>query len=302
MMRNLLRFMIIFAVMSAALSFGAEAVKLRYVASVYSDDKGDALKTPQGVACAGNSLLVVADTGNGRLLKYNSKNGVFLFEKEYKVPELSRPTRLQINSKGDIFALDEKDQRITRLNAEGAFIAHVKPAGLPAPESFVPRSFTLDVRDNIYVLDVFAERVLVLDPAGTFLREIKFPVTYGFFSDVTVDSGGTVFLLDTVQCMVYSAPPQAKAFTELTGKLKEYLLFPTNVTLDSTGMMYITDQNGGAIVILNPAGGVMGKQLGMGWKEGWLRYPSQMCITAAGELFIADRENNRVQEFMVIMQ
>jgi hypothetical protein len=46
----------------------------------------------------------------------------------------------------------------------------------------------------------------------------------------------------------------------------------------------------------------MGKQLGMGWKEGWLRYPSQMCITAAGELFIADRENNRVQEFMVIKQ
>jgi sugar lactone lactonase YvrE len=294
--------MIIFAMMPAALSFGAEAVKLRYVSSVYSDNKGDAFKAPQGAACAGNSLLVVADTGNGRLLKYNSQGGVFLFEGEYKIPELSRPSRLQINSKGDIFALDEKDQRIARLNAAGAFLAHVKPAGLPAPESFIPRSFAIDARDNIYVLDVFAERVLVLDPAGKFLREIKFPVNFGFFSDLTVDSGGTVFLLDSVQCMVYSAPPQAKVFTELTGKLKEYLLFPTNITLDSTGMMYITDQNGSAIVILNPAGSVMGKQLSMGWKEGWLRYPSQLCITEAGELFIADRENNRVQKFTLIRQ
>jgi sugar lactone lactonase YvrE len=176
----------------------------------------------------------------------------------------------------------------------------VKPAGLPAPESFIPRSFTLDVRDNIYVLDVFAERVLVLDPAGKFLREIKFPVTYGFFSDLTVDSGGTVFLLDTVQCMVYSASPQAKAFTELTGKLKEYMLFPTNIALDNAGIMYITDQNSGSIVILNPSGGVMAKQLSMGWKEGWLRYPSQVCTTEAGELFVTDRENNRIQVFNIV--
>lgn len=302
MLRNLIRALIIAAVMSPALSVGAEAIKLRHVVSLYTDDKGNAFKAPEGAACTSdNALLLVADTGNGRLLKYNNQNETLIFGGEYKIPELPRPSSLQISSKGDIFAFDEKVQRITRLNAAGAFVAYVKPTGVPAPESFIPRSFTLDARDNIYVLDILAERVLVLDPGGAFVREIKFPGKYGFFSDVAVDPTGTVFLIDTVQSMVYSASSQAKAFAALTGKLKEYMLFPTNITVDGTGKMYITDRNGGAIVILDQAGGILGKQLSMGWKEGWVRYPSQVCVTAAGNLFVADRENNRVQVYKVIM-
>lgn len=302
MLRNLIRFMIICAVMSPALSVGAEAIKLRHVVSLYTDDKGNAFKFPEGAACTSdNSLLIVADTGNGRLLKYNNQTETLIFGGEYKLPELPRPSKLRVTSKGDIFAFDEKVQRIAHLNAAGAFVAYVKPTGVPAPESFIPRSFTIDARDNIYVLDILAERVLMLDPGGAFLREIKFPEKFGFFSDMTVDPGGTVFLIDTVQSMVYSAPSQAKTFAALTGKLKEYMLFPTNITVDSTGKLYITDRNGGSIVILDQAGGIVGKQLSMGWKEGWVRYPSQICITGAGDLFVADRENNRVQVFKVIM-
>ncbi len=299
MIRSLMQFMIIAALLSAAPSFGAETVKLRYVASVYSDDKGDAFRTPQGAACT-NTVLVVADTGNGRLLKFNNQNGVLLFAGEYKIPELLSPARVRINSKGDIYALDERGQRIARLNAAGAFLGYVKPSGVPAPETFIPRSFALDSKDSIYILDVYSERVLVLDPDGKFQREIKFPAGYGFFSDLAVDSGGTVFLLDTVQSKVFSAASQAKTFTELTAKLQEYTLFPTNLALDGSGTMYVTDQNSGSIVILDLSGNVLGKQLSMGWKEGWLRYPSQLCITDTKELFVADRENNRVQVFSII--
>jgi hypothetical protein len=37
----------------------------------------------------------------------------------------------------------------------------------------------------------------------------------------------------------------------------------------------------------------------MGWKEGFLRYPSQMCVTENGAAFIADRGNNRVDGFLI---
>jgi hypothetical protein len=37
----------------------------------------------------------------------------------------------------------------------------------------------------------------------------------------------------------------------------------------------------------------------MGWKEGFLRYPSQMCITEEGSVFIADRGNNRIEAFSI---
>jgi hypothetical protein len=38
----------------------------------------------------------------------------------------------------------------------------------------------------------------------------------------------------------------------------------------------------------------------MGWNEGLLYYPSQMCISEKGEAFIADRGNSRVQVFNII--
>jgi DNA-binding beta-propeller fold protein YncE len=196
--------------------------------------------------------------------------------------------------------VDEREQRIARLNAAGDFIDIVKPTGVPEPEAFVPRSFTIDVKDNIYVLDILAERVLVLDPAGKFLRVVKFPAKYGFISDVAVNAGGTILLLDSVRRSIYSAAPAAQEFSPLAENLKEYLQFPANITFDNTGVIYVSDQNGGSIVILNQAGAVQGKLLATGWKEGFVRYPSQVCITNAGELFVADRENNRVQAFIVV--
>jgi len=300
MLRNLISIMIIAGVLSASHSFGDEAIKIRYVSSFLADEKGNMFKTPKGVACTNDSLLVIADTGNGRLLKYTNQNGLFVMGGEYRIPDLSSPSKVQISSTGELFVLDEREPRIARLSTEGAFVAYIKPTGQPDPGSYIPRSFALDARDNIYILDILAERVLVLDPAGKLLREVKFPRNYGFFSDLAVDQGGTVFLIDTVQCMVYSAGAQAQVFTALTGKLKEYMLFPTSITLDSAGMLYIIDQNGGSIIVMNSAGTVMGRQLGVGWKEGFLRYPSQACITAAGNLFVADRENNRVQQFSIV--
>jgi DNA-binding beta-propeller fold protein YncE len=299
MIRNLMRCVIIGALLSSAPSFGAEAVKLRFIGAFLSDEKGDAFKAPQGTACT-SSVLVIADTGKGRLLKYDKKNGTLMQSGEYRVPNLTSPSRVHLNSKGEIFVLDEREHRIARLNASGEFLDHLKPTGVPAPETFVPRSFAIDARDNIYVLDVFAERVLVLDAAGKFLRAVKFPDNHGAVSDVAVDTGGAILLLDSVRCSIYSAALTAQAFSPLAENLKEYLLFPTNIMLDDTGMIYVTDQNGSSIVMLSQTGAVLGKQLGMGWKDGFVRYPSQVCITGTGELFIADRENNRVQVFTVV--
>jgi DNA-binding beta-propeller fold protein YncE len=84
-----------------------------------------------------------------------------------------------------------------------------------------------------------------------------------------------------------------------TKSLKEYLKFPVSISLDSNGRIFIVDQNDGGIVILGQDGSDKGRQLGMGWNEGFLRYPSQICITKAGSLFVADRGNNRVQIFSI---
>jgi sugar lactone lactonase YvrE len=275
-------------------------VKFRYAQSVYFDDKGGSLKQPEGVACNEKSLLVVGDTGNDRLVQYTFQEKSLKGGTEIKIQELSNPIRVQINSQGEIFALDGKRRRIVRLTRERTFKGYVDPEGIPSPPTYVPRSFKIDRNNNIYVLDIFSSRVLVLNSEGKYQRQIPFPKDYGFFSDLSIDSKGTLLLIDCVKAMVFSAAKDSTSFSPLTKNLKEYLNFPTSITTDTRGTIYIVDENGSGVVILGQDGSFQGRQLNMGWNEGFLYFPSQMSINDRGEAFIADRGNSRVQIFTLI--
>ena len=281
-------------------SFSAETVKFKHLLSIYFDDKGIGLKGPEGVACNEKSLLVVGDSENGRLLRFIFEEKSLKGGTEIKVPQLSYPIRIQINSKGEIFALDEKQRRIIRLSPEGEFKGYVSPEGLPSPSSIVPRSIKIDVEDNIFVLDIFTGRVLMLNPDGKYQKQIPFPKDYGFFSDLAIDSRGSVLLIDCIKAMVFSATKGSNSFSPLTGSLREYLDFPTSLTTDNRGTIYIVDENGGGIVVLGQDGSYLGRQLSMGWNEGLLYYPSQICINEKGEVFVADRSNSRIQIFTLL--
>jgi hypothetical protein len=274
----------------------AESVKLRHVVSVYADEKGAGLQHPEGIACNDKGLLVVGDTGNGRLVRLTFQDGNVKGGTEIRIPQLSNPLRIQVNSKGDIFALDGKSRRIVRLGPDGSFKGYIAAEGA-SPSAMVPRSFKIDRDDTIYVLDVFSARVLLLNPDGKFQKQIDFPKEYGFISDLAIDPKGNVVLIDSVKGRAYSAAKNATSFSPLGGSLKEQMSFPTSLTTDSRGTIYITDENGGAIGILSQDGSFLGKQLSMGWNEGLLYYPSQACVNEKGETFIADRGNSRVQVF-----
>ena len=278
-------------------SISAETVKFKHIQSVYFDEKGRSLKQPEGVACNEKSLLIVGDTENDRLLRYNFQEKSLKGGSEIKIPQLSNPIRLQINSKGEIFALDGKKRRIIRLTPEGAFKGFVDAEGVPSPSTFIPRGFKIDANNNIYLLDIFTGRVLVLSPEGKYQKQIPFPKDYGFFSDLSVDSKGSILLIDSVRAMVFSAPKDSNSFSPTTKSLREYLNFPTSITNDNRGTIYIVDENGSGIIILGQDGSFLGRQLSMGWNEGFLYYPSQLCVNEKGEVFIADRGNSRVQIF-----
>ena len=289
------------AVLFFQLPFSEGAMKFRYMASIYADDKGLGLKQPEGVACDGESLLIVADTGNGRLLKYSIQEGeIEVGTVEIKVDQLSYPIKTEINSRGEIYILDRRQRSIIRLTPAGEFRGYLQPVGLPSPSAYVPRSFTVDRNDNIYILDILSERVLILDPAGRYVRQIKFPDEYGFFSDVAMGFRGTVLLIDVVDGMVFSAGKNSASFSRLTSSLKEYVRFPANLTTDDRGRIYLVDRNGGSIIILGQDGSFISRQSGMGWKEGSLNYPAQMCINNKGEIFIADTRNHRIQIFSIV--
>ena len=298
-MRSALKY-ILFASMSltvAAPVHAADLLKLKLMAPIYVDGKGGGIKQPEGVSCRGNAL-VVADTGNGRLLRYTIAGDNWSPGGEIVLPQLPFPIRVDVNSKGEIFALDGKSRRIGRVAASGDFLGYVTPAG-EVQGNIVPRSLRIDRNDNLYILDVSSARVLVMDPSGKIQREIPFPKEYGFFSDLSVDAGGNILLLDSVGKRVFRIAKDSPETKPLSKSLDEEVHFPVAIATDKQGTIFLVDQNGNGVVFLGPDGSFRGRRLSMGWRDGFLRYPAQMCISENGTAFIADRGNNRVEAFLV---
>ncbi len=286
-----------FSSLFVAQVFGAGPAKITFVQSIYDDDKGIGLKYPEGVACT-DDTLIVADTGNNRLVKYTYQDKV-VKNAELDMP-VSSPTVVHVNSTGEIYTLDVKDRRIQILSADGTSKGYLSPKGSPVARKMVPRSFTIDHNDNINILEVSEDLVLVLDPAGNYLKHIPFPDQCGFLSDLAVDNQGTLFLVDSTKVAVYSAKPDAGAFTLLTKGLNEFVNFPTNITIDKQGLMYLVDKHGGSLVLLSRDGGFLGHKFGYGWREGQFYYPVQVCVSQGGSIFVADRNNSRVQRFTAV--
>jgi streptogramin lyase len=272
-----------------ATSARAGTITLVYAASVYSDAKDGALSAPEGVACTPEGGLVVADTGNGRLLRLAFKDGAFSPAVEWKFPELGHPVRLQIDAHGDVFSLDERTRRIARLSPEGQFRSFLDLKGA------APVSFRVDAAGTLYLLDVSAGQVVVVDASGNVARQL--PLPKGSFTDVAVGAQGTIYAVDAVAATVVAAEKSAKAFSPFSPLLREYASFPTSIAITDRGLLLVVDQHGNGLVVLGPDGSFLGRQLSIGWSDGFLYYPGQLCLDAKGDAFIADRGNNRLQAF-----
>jgi sugar lactone lactonase YvrE len=253
-----------------------------------------ALRSPEGVACDERGTLVVADTGNARLLTFKWKDGLLDGGAQVMLAELPYPVRVQIDSKGFVLALDRRTRKIVRVDEKGAFAGYVQARG--ATPSVTPAAFKLDAADNVHVLDLVARRVLVVAPNGDVARELPLPKGASAITDVAVDSSGRVYVVDAVTAVVFAADAGATAFQPISKSLKELISFPIYLAADR-GKLYVVDQNGNAIVRLGADGSFLGRDLAMGWGDGTVYYPGQLCIGPGGDVFVADRNNHRVQIF-----
>lgn len=284
---------------AAPLNAGAaESLRFRHILTLYADEQGMGLNHPQGVAYIGNSVLVVADTGNNRLLRYAlSDDGLKPKVTELKPAAMVFPQRVRVNRQGDIYVFDGKLRRVLHLSPEGGFLGFVDPSGLPSPGKTVIRSFDIGPNNSIYFLDIFSKRVIVCNADGTAQSQVQFPATYGFFSDIAVDAEGNIFVVDSINAQVYAARSGTAELSPLSQNLKEYVRYPTDLALDRQGRIYLSDHNGSKIIILARTGAYSAKLSALGWKEGLLDHPSQICLNALGHLCAADTSNNRVQIF-----
>lgn len=282
------------ALLAAAGARAQSPVAISFKGTVYQDDQEVALRAPEGVAC-GLGMAVVADTANARLVRYQLRDGLPMAAVVVKLEQLKHPTALQVDEGGSLWVLDRKARRIGRVDPQGAFGGWLEIKGIADPQAVSPVAFKLDGATGVVLLDAAARRVLVVDRSGSVVRQM--PLPQGQFTDVAVDGAGVLYVVDAVGAVVWSAEKGAAAFKPLTKPLKDVLVFAASLIASDKGVLLIGDKHGHGIVAVGTDGSFLGRQLDFGLNEGLLYYPSALCLNGAGDLFVADRGNNRLQVF-----
>ncbi len=172
-----------------------------------------------------------------------------------------------------------------------------------------------DSHDQVFVFNRGAHPMMVFDRAGTFLRswgEGVFARAHG----LTIGPDDAIYCTDDLDHTVRKFTPEGRLLLTLgtsgrpsdTGATSiDYrtirhaglpFYFPTNVALSPAGEIYITDGYGNACVHKFSASGELLFSWGTpGGGPGQFRVPHGIAVSQHGEVFVADRENSRIQMF-----
>jgi DNA-binding beta-propeller fold protein YncE len=162
---------------------------------------------------------------------------------------------------------------------------------------------TADQQGNIYVIHrpLNGDPIVVLDPRGKLIRSWgskMFKIPHG----IRIDPAGNVWTVDAQSSKVYKFTPEGKKLLEIDvggipDKTKEFC-GATDIAFGKPGHVFVTDGYCNARVIEYDTDGIKVREWGEhGTGLGEFHLVHSIAIGPDQNLYIADRENGRVQWF-----
>jgi hypothetical protein len=137
---------------------------------------------------------------------------------------LNAPYDVDVDSSGNIYVLDEANNRIQKLNPDGRFLKSIGRAGQGPGD--LQRAFSMDIdsQDLLYISDSGNMRLQIFNAAGKPLRQLKFrtPGVYRIrkLPSGLIVKGGGVLNLRALMGNPKKLPPLLEIL-ELNGKVKK---------------------------------------------------------------------------------
>ncbi len=161
--------------------------------------------------------------------------------------------------------------------------------GAAAGEFQDPWGITLDEAGNVYIVDSSNNRIQKLTAGGSFLMAFGWDVVAS-----GPNNTGTGFEVCT---------PADTCKTGLVGTGDGQFDFPSDLGVDAAGNIYVADYRNERIQVFDSSGNFLfkwGKNGGdgtVGFGAGEFFAPSGVAFDAAGNVYVGDSGNNRIQKF-----
>ncbi len=178
----------------------------------------------------------------------------------------------------------------------------LKPPG-PGWEIGYPSSVAMDKAGLLYVLQrgEKADPVLVVDQNGRIIRSWG----KGMFQiphSIRIDPSGNIWTVDASSSMIFKFTPLGEKLMEISvgGQPagKTGFTGTTDIAFAPNGHLYISDGYGNARILEYTAGGKRLREWGSaGTGPGQFRQPHGIAVDDSGIVYVADRQNGRLQRF-----
>jgi sugar lactone lactonase YvrE len=312
---------------SAARFYHPGGVAVDSAGNVYvADEHNDTIRkvTPAGVVTTLAGLADVSGSADGR----------------GSAARFSLPFGVAVDSEGNVYVADQLNSTIrkvtpvgtewdvTTLAGQAGSFGTNDGTGNAARFSYVD-GVAVDSAGNLYVADQNNSTIRQLTPDGTnwdvttlagqagsfgFVDGTGSAARFYITASVAVDSTGNLYVADQENNAIREVTPGG-VVTTLAGLTKggagsadgtgrgAQFDFPVGVAVDSTGNLYVGDQNNHTIREVTPAGvvttlagqaGVPGNLDGTGTNS-LFSYPDGVAVDGAGNLYVADSGNGAIR-------
>lgn len=223
--------------------------------------------------------------------------------------EFREPIGVAVDDSGYVYVSDAGNNRIQKFTAEGEFVATWGESGSRPGELQRPMHIVWGA-SRLYVAEYLNDRIQAFSRDGTPRKVVSEDTTGGGLDapgGIALAPGGEwMWIADFYNHRVAVYSPQGRLLAEVGGDgraLPGRFHYPTDVASGGDGTVYVADAYNNRIQRFAPDGRALnrwGGPFGLGipgpWR-GWFSVATGITVDSAGDVYVADFYNHRVQKF-----